>query len=186
MTDHVIKDPDAPATSKQTFMLFRFEGKDVRGENLTRQEASDRIAVHMAAKEAELDVFRDLYIRAYRAGVDAATTCVPTPMIVQEHADMMDDSSPVVHEYAPVEGGACGFAWVIVKAGNSKFANWLKKNDLASKDSYNGGVSIWISDYGQSLERKSAHAVAMTRVFLESDLFKNNSKLRAYSGSRMD
>ena len=183
---HQIKNPDSPATPKQTWALLRFEGKDVRGENLTVQEASDRIAVHMLNKELELAAFQDLYDRAYQAGTEAAAACIPTPMIVQEHADMLDDSSPIVRQYAPVEGGACGFAWVIVKAGNSKFANWLKKNDLASKDSYNGGVSIWIGAYGQSLERKAAHAGAMAKTFIESDLFKTNSKLRAYAGSRMD
>ena len=44
----------------------------------------------------------------------------------------------------------CGFAWVNVKPGTSKFAKWLKEKELASKDSFKGGVTIWVGDFNQS------------------------------------
>jgi hypothetical protein len=100
-------------------------------------------------------------------------------MIVEEHTNMMDDNSPVKKQYF-VEGGVCGFAWVSIYPGNSPFANWLKKTERARKDSYAGGVSIWVSEYGQSMERKEAFASAFANSLRESGIEK------AYSRSRMD
>lgn len=72
----------------------------------------------------------------------------------------------------------CGFAWVNIRPGNSPFANWLKKNDLAHKDYY-GGVNIWIGDYDQSMDLKYAHAMGMVEIFKEAGIL-------AYAGSRLD
>jgi hypothetical protein len=78
-----------------------------------------------------------------------------------------------------VPGGVCGFAWISVRPGNSKFANWLKKNELGRRDSYEGGVKVWVSEFGQSMELKEAYAYAFAAVLQEEGL-------RAYAGSRMD
>lgn len=71
---------------------------------------------------------------------------------------------------ADVMRGACGFAWVNVKPGTSRFARWLKANKLARPDSHYGGVTIWISDYNQSIYCKELHAVAMARVLQEAGI----------------
>ena len=123
--------------------------------------------------------FRKLFDEANAAGVAAAERARPTPMVVVEHANPFDDASPIVRQYAPVMDGVCGFAWVNVKPGTSKFARWLKDNGIARTDSYYGGVTIWISDYGQSYERKIAHASAMARVLSEQGI-------KAYSSGRLD
>lgn len=74
---------------------------------------------------------------------------------------------------------ACGFAWVNVKPGNSKFANWMKKNKLARK-SYYGGVDIWVSLGGsQDMEKKYAYAAAYANVLVENGI-------RAYPDQRLD
>lgn len=121
---------------------------------------------------------KDLWDRAWNAGVMAAEACNPTPMVVSEHANPIDDRSPVVRSYT-VPQGACGFAWIIIRPGNSKFANWIKKNNLGRTDSYYGGVNIWIGDYGQSFEKKEAHARAMAKVIA-------NSGIKALPYSRLD
>lgn len=108
--------------------------------------------------------FEKLWIKAEMAGIEAAEKLVPTPMVVANKWF--------------VEGGVCGFAWVNVKPGTSSFAQWLKKE----KDGYNdyyGGVSISIHRYGQSMEKKEAHARAMAAVF-------SAAGFRAASLSRMD
>jgi len=122
--------------------------------------------------------FQELYDRANQAGIDAVQKATVIPMEVVQHANPLDDSSPVVRSWH-VPDGVCGFAWVIVKPGNSPFANWLKKNNLARPDTYNGGVNIWISAYNQSAQRKETHAHAMARVFSEAGI-------RCYAGSRLD
>lgn len=73
----------------------------------------------------------------------------------------------------------CGFAWVRVKPANSTFAKWLVSNNYAMKDSYQGGVLIWVYDYNQSADHKEAHACAMANVFEEFGI-------KCSAGSRLD
>jgi hypothetical protein len=99
------------------------------------------------------------FAKAVAAGLAAGAAKVPSPMIVNEMVGM----SNAVKQSWYVPEGPCGFAWVNVSPGNSPFANWLKKNGIARK-SYYGGVDIWVSDFGQSVEQKEACASAMSKV----------------------
>ena len=67
----------------------------------------------------------------------------------------------VVSEPFPI----CGFANLNIRPGNGAFARWLKKEKLAEK-SYQGGVSIYIHEFGQSYDRKLAMARAMEKCLL--------------------
>jgi len=83
----------------------------------------------------------------------------------------------------PVEfiaDGVCGFAWVNIKPGTNPFCKWLIKTGKARKDEYYGGVTIWVSDYNQSMQKKEAYAGAFAAE-LRAAGFE-----RAYSASRMD
>jgi hypothetical protein len=84
-----------------------------------------------------------------RLGREAGETVIPQAMIVEGY------------ENDPISDGACGFGWVNVSPGNSRFAKWLVRNEYARKDSYYGGVTVWIGEHRQSLTRKAAHASAM-------------------------
>jgi hypothetical protein len=197
---------DSKAASKsQTRALFFASGLDVRPLSLTYAEASsylDRLK-DAALAEAAIDelqargatgapklpkAVRDarhgaLWRRAWAAGVAAAEAHTPTPMTVVERANpladiMGGDPGPVVRQYEPVADGVCGFAWVTIHPGNSSFARWLTKQDLA-RPHYRGGVQVWISAYNQSYERKSVHAQAMAEALREEGV-------QAYSGGRLD
>ncbi len=124
--------------------------------------------------------FQALYNLADQAGKAAAKALTPTPMVVGTPTTLFGNEIDYSKPVEVVNDGVCGFAWVNLKPGNSAFANWLKKNKLARPDSYYGGVTIWVSDYNQSMERKSAYAGAFARVLVE------NGFKRAYSMSRMD
>jgi hypothetical protein len=78
-----------------------------------------------------------------------------------------------------VNDGVCGFAWVIVKPANSRFAKWLIANGHARKDSYYGGVNVWVGDYNQSMQKKERYADAFAAVL-------EKAGINAYSNSRMD
>jgi hypothetical protein len=119
-----------------------------------------------------------LFAKAHEAGMKAAEKVQVVPMHVVQRANPFDDNSPIVKSYAPVEGGVCGFAWVTVSPGNSSFALWLKKTHRG-RNAYQGGVQIWVSDFGQSMTRKEAYASAFAAVLRETGL-------KAYAGSRMD
>lgn len=121
--------------------------------------------------------FRALVDKARLAGLAAVDAMNPTPMVVTERTNPLDDASPVKKAWY-VADGVCGFAWITVRPGNSPFANWLKKNGLARK-AYGGGVDIWVSEFNQSMQRKEAYAGAFARVLSEAGI-------TAYMGSRMD
>jgi len=120
--------------------------------------------------------FQAAFLKAVKAGLEAGAAKVPVPMIVNEMVGM---SNAVKQSYY-VPQGACGFAWVNVSPANSPFANWLKANEFARK-SYSGGVDIWISDFGQSVEQKEACAGAMAKV-LQMELGMSG----IYASSRLD
>lgn len=105
---------------------------------------------------------------AYAAGIKAGRECRPIPMIVSTASGI---------EIECVDDGACGFAWVAF-AGNTAFGRWAKKQGLAGSH-YPSGLCIWVSEFGQSVERKSAFADAYAQTL-------RNAGIDAYSGSRLD
>lgn len=119
-----------------------------------------------------------IYREALEAGQKAAEACTPIPMVVGTPTSFFGNDIDYTKPTYYVADGVCGFAWVNIVPGNSKLANWLKKQGLARK-SYYGGVDIWISDYNQSMQKKEAHARAMAQVFREHGF-------KAYPMSRMD
>jgi hypothetical protein len=98
-------------------------------------------------------------------------------MVVQQRADVMDDTSPVVQQWV-VPDGVCGFAWVKVRPGNCSFALWLKKHKGGRTDYY-GGIVLWVSAYNQSMEKKLAYARAFAGVVKEAGV-------DAYADYRLD
>lgn len=138
----------------------------------------EKIAAEKVARKAKYAAFEVAYAKAAAAGKAAGQAAKPQAMMVVEPSNPLNDNSaPKAMWHAPE--GVCGFAWVTVSPGNCSFANWLKKNKLARK-AYYGGVEIWISAFGQSMERKEACAYAMAKVL------KEELGVNAYSGSRMD
>lgn len=123
--------------------------------------------------------FQALWDKAVTAGKAAGAARTPTAMIVGHPSKFMGNDVDLSKEHWIEPEGVGGFAWVIVKPGTSAFAKWLKAKKYARTDSYYGGVSIWIGDYNQSMERKSAHAGALANVLAEAGY-------NAYSMSRMD
>ncbi len=121
-----------------------------------------------------------IIVEAEAAGMAAANGCTPTPMIVGSPSTPLgNDIDPNKKTYY-VESGVCGFAWISVKPGNSRIANYLKKSGKGRTDSYAGGVTVWVSEFGQSMERKVAYAGAYARVLYANGIDK------AYAMSRMD
>lgn len=152
--------------------------------------------------------FAEAVRQADQAGRQAVAGTTPTPMLVGTPKNMMasltggddggfDETQPVYY----VADGVCGFAWVNVKADATegrKFLNWLKGSVKSSSparqvladapvgepraDSYYKGVSVWVSGYGQSMQRKEAYGQAFARVLNEAGI----DGLKSYCMSRMD
>jgi hypothetical protein len=124
--------------------------------------------------------FRALFDKAYEAGMAAGRGSTPVTMIVGSPTTPLGDDIDYTKKIYVVPDGPCGFAWVNVRPGNCRFANWLKKNKLGRHDSYEGGVKIWVREFGQSMTRKEAFANAFADVVRAAGIE------RCYAGSRMD
>lgn len=119
-----------------------------------------------------------IYAKADAAGKAAVEKLHVVPMIVGHAKNFFGNDIDYSKQTYYVEDGVCGFAWVTVKPANSKFAKFLKASGLGRKGVY-GGMSMWIRDYNQSLQKKEAYAHAFARVL-------NENGINAYSESRMD
>lgn len=135
---------------------------------MTYNSLREKISAEKAEREARYARFAILWDEAWQAGVKAATGTVPRPMVVADSAGNVVDV---------VRDGLCGFAWLNVP-GNSSFGRWLKKQGMARPD-YPTGLSVRISAYEQSYERKSAHARAM------AEYLKANG-VECFARSRLD
>lgn len=169
-----ISNPQAPASPKQTFAVFCRSGYDVRGCNLTMQQASDILdgkldpgtlpgAVQKRKAAAPKQDFDALYAKAHAAGMAAGNACVPVPMQVVQRANPLDDSSPVVKAYEPVMDGVCGFSSCVIRPATGGFVKWLKSNGIGYKN-YHGGWAVPCHAFNQSLTRKEAYTSAFGKI----------------------
>ena len=124
---------------------------------------------------------------AHVAGMAAGDAAIPTPMVVSQHASVLDDNSPVVKSYY-VSEGVCGFAYVLTNEhGNSKFVKYLKKITALSggylsagdKYYYGGYYVAYVRAFNQSYTRKMAYAEAYAKVL-------NDYGIKAYADGRLD
>jgi hypothetical protein len=124
-----------------------------------------------------------IHQKAHKAGMEALNACIPTPMVVSQHTNPLNDNSPVKKQWF-VPQGACGFAWVNVRCNGSegrKFINALKKEEIDEyrKDDYYGGYTLWVHYGNQSIELKEAYAYAYASVLQENNI-------KCYANSRLD
>lgn len=124
----------------------------------------------MATKTLTKNACEVLYDKAYQAGNAAANAAIPEPMIVQD--------AQTGYVYAPIMDGVCGFAWVIVRPGNSRFARYLKE-ERGCRKGYRGGISYYVGGYGQSYTRKVAFAEAFAATLRDAGI-------DAYAEGRLD
>lgn len=180
-------------TKRQTFAIFCKTKVDVRNCKPTEAQVNQVFAlgnleaaelvktwegaqVKGSAPKPKED-YQALFDAAHAAGMAAVNALKVVPMVVNQHTNPLDDKSPVEKSYF-VADGPCGFAWVKVRPANCGFAKWLKEKGVAST-AYDGGMSMWIHDFNQSIQKKETYASAFAEVL-------RTKGLNAYAGSRMD
>jgi hypothetical protein len=128
----------------------------------------------------------DIFNEAVKAGEDALNKCVPTPMVVEKHTNMLNDNSPVEKAWC-VPDGVCGFAQINLAANtkeNRAFLNDMKKFGFvgeykAFSKGYTRGYQFWVSEGGQSMQKKEAYAHAFADTLRKYGI-------TCYVQSRMD
>ena len=116
--------------------------------------------------------------RAHLMGMDAGRDASVTPMIVGSPSTPFGSDIDYSKKTYFVEGGACGFAGVVIKPARGKFVSYLKSIGIGNKHYY-GGYYVSVREFGQSLTRKEAYAEAYAKVLSEEGM-------RCYVDSRMD
>lgn len=158
--------------------------------NMTKNGQTDKVIEYLKNKggvckgevKPKVD-WQSIYDKAHAAGMVAARNCRPTPMIVEERSNPLDDTSEVKNAWL-VDSGVCGFSSVRFPA-NTSFAKWAIKNKLADK-SYDTGAYIWagrqMEEFSgtQSYEIKNAYTTAFAKVLREAGIKK------VYVESRLD
>lgn len=127
----------------------------------------EKIAAEKAERVNRYAKYQEIIEEAYKAGIEAGKNARPIPMYV------IDQGIPIDR----IDDGACGFAWIAFP-GNTSFGKWAKKQGLA-RSHYPSGLCVWVSEFGQSVDRKEAFAGAYAKVL------KSNG-IDAYAGSRLD
>lgn len=117
-----------------------------------------------------------IYKEAYAAGLKAGKEVGVPKFIVGDAIGLSNEIDYSKKTY--VLEGLCGFAWVNVSPARGAFVNYLKSIDAGHKGYY-GGYEIWVSEFGQSVDRKSAFAGAFAGVLRKYGI-------NASAGSRLD
>ena len=116
--------------------------------------------------------------RAHLMGMDAGRAASVTPMIVGSPSTPFGSDIDYSKKTYFVEGGACGFAGVVIKPARGKFVSYLKSIGKGHKHYY-GGWYVSVREFNQSITRKEAYADAFAKVLSEVGM-------SCYVDSRMD
>lgn len=136
---------------------------------MTTTTKTRRVAVKLTDAECAA-----LHAKAHEAGLQAANTTVPTPIVVytpkdpfaadngQSWLQQADLSQPVYHE----EGGACGFGWVEVRPVTGGIGKWYRKHerDYGYYSDYSRAFHVRSPLRTQSYERNLAYARGYAEV----------------------
>lgn len=129
--------------------------------------------------------YQKMWNEAQKAAARASVDATPTPMVVEQHANSLDDGSPVVKSWF-VPDGVCGFGWVEVKPRTSKFARWLKASNIGRSSDYSKAIHLHVPGMSQSLARNEAAARAMAKVLIAGLAEIGETETRVYAQSRID
>jgi hypothetical protein len=120
---------------------------------------------------------KKIYNEAYAAGIKAGNEVgVPKFVVGTPTTALGNDIDYAKPTY--ILDGLCGFAWVTISPARGSFVTFLKTQGIGSKGYY-GGYEIWVREFGQSVDRKSAFAGAFAEVL-------EKHGITAYTGSRLD
>lgn len=128
----------------------------------------EKIAFETQQRHERNAGFNALASVAHAKGLQAGRDCKPIPMVV-----CTSTGEPIEQ----LDEGACGFAWVSF-AGNTAWGRWAKKQGLARLH-YPSGLCVWVSEFGQSVDRKAAYAGAYAQTL-------RNAGIDCYAGDRLD
>jgi len=118
-----------------------------------------------------------IYAEAYEAGLLAGKDADTPKFVVGTPTTPLGNDIDFKKKTYVLEG-LCGFAWINISPARGAFVTYLKAQAIAGKGYY-GGYEVWVREFGQSIDRKSAFAGAFAEVLRKYGI-------NASAGSRLD
>ena len=131
--------------------------------------------------------WQGIYDEARSAGLTAATVKKPQTVAFFE-SDGLSPETDTTLAQAVQQGkqvwveteGVCGFAWIHFPKWREPFEKWLVASGNGKLEHYpKNHVSIWVSEFNQSYERKVAYAQTFAAAL-------QKHSITAYPGDRLD
>lgn len=150
------------------YLFNLFVRLDTRRCNVCVTNCAERRTIAKAKED-----LAEILCRAHLAGMAAGNAVVPESMVTAAWPTL-----PQNRRTYHVPDGVRGFAWVTIRPGSCAAAKYAKKHFHAARG-YHGGVEVWVSAFGQSMDRKYAYAKAFAAVLRAAGI-------RAYAYARTD
>lgn len=125
--------------------------------------------------------YQRIHREACAAGDKAYEAVHADKYIAVQHANPLDDNSPITKAWTDDPFELFGFAWVVLP-GNTGFGRWLIKTGNGTKH-YGGGVGPWVRR-GTGYDRKVAWATAYAQHINEAGILPEGKT--AYGTGRLD
>jgi hypothetical protein len=125
----------------------------------------------------------DILVEASEGAEQAVRDCTPRAIIVDEAIGLsneIDESKPTYF----IEGGVCGFAYVVIKPARGKFVAELKKRKIGSAHYY-GGYSASSWEFAPSIRRDQSYERACAAARGAVEVLQSYG-INAYVDSRID
>ena len=125
----------------------------------------------------------EILVEASEAAEAAVKACTPRAIIVGDAIGLsneIDESKPTYY----IEGGVCGFAFVVIKPARGSIVAELKKRKIGSAH-YGGGYSFSSWQVAPSIRRDQSYERAVAAARGAVDVLKKYG-VNAYVDARID
>ena len=126
----------------------------------------------------------DILVEASEGAEQAVKDCTPRAIIVGSPSTPLGNDVDPTQQTWFVEGGVCGFAYVVIKPARGKFVAELKKRKIGSAHYY-GGYSASSWEFAPSIRRDQSYERACAAASGAVEVLRSYG-INAYVDSRID
>ena len=126
----------------------------------------------------------DILVEASEAAEAAVKACRPTPMIVGSPSTPLGNDVDPTQQTWFVEGGVCGFAWVVIRPARGTIVAELKKRKIGGAH-YGGGYSLSSWQLAPSIRQDQSYERAVAAARGAVEVLKKYG-VNAYVDARID
>ena len=126
----------------------------------------------------------DILVEASEAAEAAVKACRPTPIIVGSPSTPLGNDVDPTQQTWFVEGGVCGFAWVVIRPARGTIVAELKKRKIGGAH-YGGGYSFSSWQLAPSIRQDQSYERAVAAARGAVEVLKKYG-VNAYVDARID